>query len=39
MVDTESRKVVVYDFAHEEYPVIYGGEDKVPVGIFDGVQS
>ena len=36
MVDTESRKVVVYDFAHEEYPVIYGGEDKVPVGIFDG---
>ena len=36
MVDPESRKVVVYDFAHEEYPVIYGGEDKVPVGIFDG---
>lgn len=36
MVDPESRKVVVYDFAHEEYPVIYGGEDKVPVGIFEG---
>ena len=36
MVDPESRKVVVYDFAHEEYPVIYGGEDKVPVGILRG---
>lgn len=36
MVDPESRKVVVYDFAHEEYPIIYGGEDKVPVGIFEG---
>lgn len=36
IVDPKQKKVVVYDFEHEDYPVIYGFEDKVPVRIFNG---
>ena len=36
LVDPEKKKVIVYDLEHGEYPVIYGFEDTVPVGIFDG---
>ena len=36
MVDPKQKKVIVYDFEHEDYPVIYGFEDKIPVRIFDG---
>lgn len=36
MVDPDRQKVVVYDLEHEELPVIYGFEEKVPVQIFDG---
>lgn len=36
MVDFEKMKVIVYDFLHENYPVIYGIHDVVPVGIFEG---
>ena len=36
MVDFDKMKVVVYDFAHENYPVIYGIHDVIPVGIFGG---
>jgi Uma2 family endonuclease len=35
LVDPDRKKVVVYDFAHEEYPVVYGFDHIVPVGIFD----
>ena len=30
------KKVVVYDWCKSEIPIVYGFEDKVPVGIFDG---
>ena len=36
LVDPEKKRVVVYDFAHDEGPVIYGFDAKVPVGLFDG---
>lgn len=36
IVDPDKKSVVVYDFAHEELPAIYGFNAKVPVGIFDG---
>ena len=36
MVDPDKKKVVVYDLEHNELPVIYGFEDRVPVQIFDG---
>ena len=36
MVDFDKMKVVVYDFAGENYPVIYGIHDVIPVGIFGG---
>lgn len=34
MVDFEKMKVIVYDFLHENYSVIYGIHDVVPVGTF-----
>lgn len=36
MVDMKQKKVVVYQFETESYPVIYGFEQPVPVGIYDG---
>ena len=36
MIDSEKQKVIVYDFAHEEYMKLYGFDSKVPVGIFEG---
>ena len=36
MADIDRRKVIVYFFEKDEYPVIYGMKDKIPVGIFDG---
>ena len=36
MVDPDKRKVIVYDFEHDDYPVLYGVDVKVPVRIFDG---
>ena len=36
MIDPMKKKVIVYDFEHEEYPVIYGFDAKIPVGIWNG---
>ena len=38
MVDPDRRKVLVYIFGDDEntFPAIYGFQDKIPVGIFDG---
>ena len=36
IVDPVQKKVLVYDFEHDEFPVIYGFDDKVPVRIFEG---
>lgn len=35
-VDPDQKKVVVYNFESEDFPVIYGFNAKIPVGIFDG---
>lgn len=36
MVDPDKKRVVVYDFLHDDYPVIYGFDAKVPVALFNG---
>lgn len=36
IVDPEKKKILVYDFEHDEFPVIYGFDAKVPVNIFAG---
>lgn len=36
LVDPDKKKVLVYDLEHEELPMIYGFDAKVPVIIFDG---
>lgn len=36
IIDPDNRQILVYDFAHERYPVIYGFKDTVPAGIWDG---
>ena len=36
MIDAQKQKVIVYDFEHDEYPVIYGFDAKIPVQIWDG---
>ena len=36
MVDIENRKVIVYDFQHDDLDHQYTFDDKVPVGISDG---
>ena len=33
MIDAQKQKVIVYDFEHDEYPVIYGFD---AVQIWDG---
>lgn len=37
MIDPVKKKVIVYDFEHDEYPVIYGFDAKIPVQIWEGV--
>ena len=32
IVDPDKKKVVVYDFAHEELPAVYGFDSKIPAG-------
>lgn len=36
LVDPDKKQVLVYDLEHEELPIIYGFDSKVPVMIFDG---
>lgn len=36
MIDPARKTVIVYDFEHDQYPVIYGFNEKVPVGIWNG---
>jgi len=36
MVDTDGKRVIVYDFTKENYPEIYGFDARIPLGIFDG---
>lgn len=36
MVDIDARRVLVYVFEQDNYPVIYGFDDKVPVSIWNG---
>lgn len=36
IIDPDKRKIVVYDFEHDEFPVIYGFDAKIPVAIFNG---
>lgn len=35
MIDPNRKKVIVYNFETENYPVIYGFDAKIPVGIWD----
>ncbi|MDD3251121.1 MAG: Uma2 family endonuclease [Lachnospiraceae bacterium] len=35
-IDPIKKKVVVYDFEHDDYPILYGFDAKVPVRIWDG---
>lgn len=36
LVDIEKERVLVYFFESDDYPAIYGRDDEIPVGIFDG---
>ena len=36
MIDLDKEKVLVYDFEHDNYPILYGMDAVVPVGIFSG---
>ena len=36
MIDPDKKTIVVYDLEHEELPVIYGFEDKIPVTVWEG---
>jgi len=36
IIDPDKRQVIVYDFEHEKYPMLFGFEDRVPVGIWEG---
>lgn len=36
MIDPDTKKIVVYDLENEEFPVVYGFGDRVPVRIFHG---
>lgn len=36
IIDPLKKTIIVYDFDHDEYPVLYGFDAKVPVGIWDG---
>ncbi|MCM1127641.1 MAG: Uma2 family endonuclease [Lachnospiraceae bacterium] len=34
MIDPDQRKVIVYEFEKENYPVVYGMDGQIPVGIY-----
>lgn len=34
IIDPKRKAVIVYDFENEVYPVIYGFDAKIPVGIW-----
>lgn len=36
MIDPDRKSVVVYDFEHDNYPMIYGFDAKIPVNLWDG---
>lgn len=36
MVDIKQQKVIVYQFESEIYPVIYGWDQIIPIGIYEG---
>jgi len=36
LVDPEKKRILVYPLEQEDLPVIYGFQDRVPVGIFGG---
>lgn len=36
MIDPIKKKVIVYDFEHEDYPILYSFDDQVPVQIWGG---
>ena len=36
MIDPERKKVITYFFEGEDYPTVYGFDQKVPVRIYDG---
>jgi Uma2 family endonuclease len=36
MIDPKKQQIIVYDLEHAAFPVIYSGDDVVPVGIWDG---
>ena len=37
IVDIENRRVLVYLFKNENWPDIYSFDDRVPVGVSDGL--
>ncbi len=36
MIDPKRKNIIVYDFQHNQYPMIFGFEDQVPVHMWDG---
>lgn len=36
MIDPKKKSVLVYDFANDNYPMIYGFDAKVPVNLWNG---
>lgn len=36
LIDPMKKTITVYDFEHDEYPVIYGFDAKIPVRIWNG---
>ncbi len=36
LVDIKQQKVIVYQFESETYPIIYGWDQAIPVGIYEG---
>ena len=36
IIDPDREKILVFDFEHDDFPVIYTFDDQVPVNIWDG---
>ena len=36
VVDLDGERIVVYHFEKDEIPTIYGAEEEIPVGIYNG---
>lgn len=36
IIDPNKKTVIVYDFEHDNYPLIYGFDAKIPVAIWEG---